>query len=240
MSLRHLVRFNSTSGLSANEQAMRQKHAARVAKAQQRSAERAASTIAADNNRPGIRRAEAQARLRNRPAMNGTQRFLRRAKADIRATVKGVGIKSGWNRAARQGKGFLGRVGGAARGLGVPFMKGGTVTGKTLVGGAAVGAVGAGLYGANKLLNRKRKANYSLHLLSADFAKSNKPIVPRTVSNTVNGAIGGGGTGALLGLLAKPNSGKFQRRAAAIGVALGAARGLQKSIKFKKPRRRLK
>lgn len=155
-SIKTIAHF-STSGLSPQEIELRNKHAARVKNAQQRSNARGQAIKAADNNRPGILRVEAQARLKNRAPMSGTQRFMRRAGADVKSTFRGVGLKSGWNRAGRQGKGLLGKTFGAVKGLGVPFMKGGTYTGKALVAGAGLASAAGAYAGYKSLTNPRRK-----------------------------------------------------------------------------------
>lgn len=148
-SIKTIAHF-STSGLSPQEIELRNKNAARVKNAQQRSNARTETIRQADNNRPGILRAEAQARLKNRAPMTGTQRFMRRAGADVKSTFRGVGIKSGWKRAGRQGKGLLGKTFGAVKGLGR------TYTGKGLLAAGGIGAA-AGAYAGYKSLTKPRR-----------------------------------------------------------------------------------
>lgn len=49
-----------------------------------------------------------------------------------------------------------------------------------------------------------------------------------------NAAIAGGGTGALVGLIAKPSSGKFQQRAALAGAGIYAGASAAKSLMKRK------
>jgi hypothetical protein len=50
-------------------------------------------------------------------------------------------------------------------------------------------------------------------------------------SSAVGGAVSGGGTGALVGLIAKPDSGGAQRKVALAGAAIGAGINAVKKIK---------
>jgi hypothetical protein len=56
--------------------------------------------------------------------------------------------------------------------------------------------------------------------------------------SAVSGAVSGGGTGALVGLIAKPDSGGAQRKVALAGAAVGAGISAAKKIKssFKPPK----
>ena len=58
--------------------------------------------------------------------------------------------------------------------------------------------------------------------------------IKNTAGNLTNAAIAGGGTGALLGLIAKPNSGGFQRKVAVGGAALYAGASAVKSLRNRK------
>jgi len=80
-------------------------------------------------------------------------------------------------------------------------------------------------------------------LSEATFATSTlgitKPRKKKLVglgSAATSGAISGGGTGALVGLLAKHSNSGFQRNAAAAGAAIGAGMSIAKKLKSTKPK----
>lgn len=56
--------------------------------------------------------------------------------------------------------------------------------------------------------------------------------------SALSGGISGGGTGALVGLIAKPDSGQAQKKVALAGAAIGAGISAAKKIKssFKAPK----
>ena len=58
--------------------------------------------------------------------------------------------------------------------------------------------------------------------------------IKNAASNLTNAAIAGGGTGALVGLIAKPNSGPIQRKVALGGAALYAGASAVKSLRNRK------
>lgn len=63
----------------------------------------------------------------------------------------------------------------------------------------------------------------------------NKVKKVKSVANSaLQGGIAGGGTGALVGLLAKPMNPQFQKKAALIGTAIGAGKAAINNIKKKK------
>lgn len=55
-----------------------------------------------------------------------------------------------------------------------------------------------------------------------------------TAGKLTNAAIAGGGTGALVGLIAKPKSGTFQKKAALVGAGLYAGASAAKSLLTRK------
>ena len=58
--------------------------------------------------------------------------------------------------------------------------------------------------------------------------------IKNTAGNLTNAAIAGGGTGALVGLLAKPKEGAFQKKVALGGAALYAGASALKSLRNRK------
>lgn len=66
-------------------------------------------------------------------------------------------------------------------------------------------------------------------------SKPNTIKKAKSIGNAaLQGGIAGGGTGALVGLLAKPNSPRIQQGAALIGTAIGAGKATLNNIKKKK------
>lgn len=69
------------------------------------------------------------------------------------------------------------------------------------------------------------------------LTKPRKQKLQNTASNVgklANTAITGGGTGALVGLLAKPKDGAFQRKAALVGAGLYTGVSATKSLLTRK------
>lgn len=66
-----------------------------------------------------------------------------------------------------------------------------------------------------------------MNTLATFSTKPNKHMT--AAKNAVSSGIGWGGTGALVGLLARPNSGGFQRKVAGAAMGLGVANSLRKS-----------